>query len=299
MSEEKKYSIGEVSAICNVPIKTLRYYDEIELIVPKYRKKESNYRYYEKDQMILVSTVKKLRLLGFSLKEVREFCKDSNTEHLEKSIRQKLDAISDEIKKLNERYEEGEYFLQRMNRGLDILRGSYDSSISDDEKSTDAHISVEVVPEMKLFFQRKVMNKYQNTDFSVDRWIEIEELTKKRKRIILGPVIVTYHDAKPLDQFLGCDCDVEFGVPINAVEECDHYRKFGGFTAVTAIHIGPYSSIVNTHIKAIQWINENNYQINGPVSEEFIISPVDVENEAEHVTKIIIPVQKNKKRNEE
>ena len=99
MSEEKKYSIGEVSAICNVPIKTLRYYDEIELIVPKYRKKESNYRYYEKDQMILVSTVKKLRLLGFSLKEIREFCKDSNTEHLEKSIRQKLDAISDEIKK--------------------------------------------------------------------------------------------------------------------------------------------------------------------------------------------------------
>ena len=63
MSEEKKYSIGEVSAICNVPIKTLRYYDEIEIIVPKYRKKESNYRYYEKDQMILVSTVKKLRLL--------------------------------------------------------------------------------------------------------------------------------------------------------------------------------------------------------------------------------------------
>ena len=111
MSEEKKYSIGEVSAICNVPIKTLRYYDEIELIVPKYRKKESNYRYYEKDQMILVSTVKKLRLLGFSLKEIREFCKNNNTEHLEKSIRQKLDVISDEIKKLNERYEEGEYFL--------------------------------------------------------------------------------------------------------------------------------------------------------------------------------------------
>lgn len=292
MSEEKKYSIGEVSAICNVPIKTLRYYDEIKLIVPKYRNKDSNYRYYAKEQMILVSTVKKLRVLGFSLKEIREFCMDSNTEHLEKSIRQKLDTISAEIMELRERYEEGEYFLQRMNRGLDILRGSNDSGINSSNSANESHISVEVVPERKLFFKRKIMTKYQNTDFSVDRWVEIDELAKKRKRIIMGPVVVTYHDSKPLDQFLGCDCDVEFGVPVNATEECEHYRRFGGFLAVTAIHIGPYSNIINTHIKAIQWINEKNYKINGPVSEEFIISPVDVENKSEHVTKIIIPVEK-------
>ncbi len=295
MSGEKRYSIGEVSSICNVPIKTLRYYDEIKLIVPKYRDKDSNYRYYEKEQMILVSTVKKLRMLGFSLKEIREFCLDNNTEHLEKSIRQKLDAISDEIRDLQERYEEGEYFLQRMNRGLDILRGTnITDGVQPLKTGEDINISVEVVPKMKLFVQRKVMNKYQNTEFSVDRWIEIEELAKKRKRIIMGPVIVTYHDAKPLDQFLGCDCDVEFGVPVNAREECDSYREFGGFLAVTAIHVGAYSNIVNTHIKAIQWINEMNYTINGAVSEEFIISPVDVENVSEHVTKIIIPVQKKK-----
>ena len=47
MSEDKSYySIGKVSALCNVPIKTLRYYDTIGLLVPDYRKDESNYRYY-------------------------------------------------------------------------------------------------------------------------------------------------------------------------------------------------------------------------------------------------------------
>ena len=30
---KKYYTIGDISDICNVPIKTLRYYDEIQLLV--------------------------------------------------------------------------------------------------------------------------------------------------------------------------------------------------------------------------------------------------------------------------
>ena len=45
----------------------------------------------------------------------------------------------------------------------------------------------------------------------------------------------------------------------------------------------------------MQWINKNQYKIVGPVSEEFIISPLDINNVNEHVTKIIIPVEKIQK----
>ena len=39
ISEGKSYySIGKVSTLCCVPIKTLRYYDKIGLLVPEYRK---------------------------------------------------------------------------------------------------------------------------------------------------------------------------------------------------------------------------------------------------------------------
>ena len=39
MAEEKnQYSIGKVSTLCNVPVRTLRYYDKIGLLVPEYRK---------------------------------------------------------------------------------------------------------------------------------------------------------------------------------------------------------------------------------------------------------------------
>ena len=78
------------------------------------------------------------------------------------------------------------------------------------------------------------------------------------------------------------------------VEECDSdkVRDFGGFMAVTIFHIGPYNDIIKTYVKALQWINQNNYKVSGPVSEEFIISPIDVKDENEHVTKILIPVNK-------
>ena len=54
MEQKEYYCIGEVSSICNISIRTLRYYDEIELIVPEIRKEDSKYRYYSKEQMVTI-----------------------------------------------------------------------------------------------------------------------------------------------------------------------------------------------------------------------------------------------------
>ena len=35
--DKEYYSIGEIAEICNIPIRTLRYYDEIGLLVPEKR----------------------------------------------------------------------------------------------------------------------------------------------------------------------------------------------------------------------------------------------------------------------
>jgi DNA-binding transcriptional MerR regulator len=71
MDDSKKlYQIGEVSKICNIPIKTLRYYDEIELLIPRKIDPESKYRYYSNDQLTLVLVIKHFKEAGFSLKEI-------------------------------------------------------------------------------------------------------------------------------------------------------------------------------------------------------------------------------------
>ena len=63
--KDKYYSIGRVSEICNIPIKTLRYYDKINVMVPSIRQENNNYRYYSHDQMVRHFIIKRLRYLGF------------------------------------------------------------------------------------------------------------------------------------------------------------------------------------------------------------------------------------------
>ena len=46
MKEQEFYSIGEVSKICNVSKKALRFYDKINIISPDYISEENKYRYY-------------------------------------------------------------------------------------------------------------------------------------------------------------------------------------------------------------------------------------------------------------
>ena len=73
MSEIKdKYSVGEAARLSNVSTKTLRYYDEIQLIIPDIDE-NNNYRYYTKDQIQDIITTKKLKNAGLKLNEITDY----------------------------------------------------------------------------------------------------------------------------------------------------------------------------------------------------------------------------------
>lgn len=283
MEKEDKYSIGEVEKICNIPRKTLYYYDSIKLVVPKFRDEGNKYRYYSKDQMVTICIIRKLKMFGFKLDQIQQILNDNKAETLKESIEYKLSEISDKINSLQKRYSDGYALLERLKKGVDII------SYFDKEDIVTENINIEEIPEMDLVFTKKLMKSYSNAELSLERWVEIIDLCTKLQLKSKGPIIVTYH-SNPLEQFFFKNLVVEFGMHVEPPTKCDNCRKFGGFTAATTTHIGNYSNIVNTHIKMIQWINKNGYKIVGNISEEFIISPLDVNNGDEHIVKVIIPV---------
>lgn len=286
MKRKDKYSIGEVEEICNIPRKTLRYYDSIKLVVPEFRDEGNKYRYYSKDQMVTICIIRKLRMFGFSLEQIQQIVKDNKAENLKKSIECKLLEISGEINCLQKRYSDAYAFLERLKKGVDII--SYCNK-EDKDDIVAKGIHIEEIPETDLVFTKKVMKNYSNSEVSLERWVEIIDLCNKLQLKSKGSIVVTYY-SDPLEQFLFKDSTVEFGMCIESPIKSDNCRKFGGFTAATTTHVGNYSNIVNTHIKMIQWINKNGYKISNNISEEFIISPLDVDNVDEHITKVIIPV---------
>lgn len=287
----KKYSIGEVAEICSLSIKTLRYYDQIGLVIPEYRKEGSKYRYYSKDQMVKLFIIRQLRTLGLGIKEIKELFENFNVEEMEEAVNNRLEAIETEVKELEMKRAIGENLRERLKRGGDILSRS-DGIFSDAYKGSKEAIQVEHIPEGTLVYNREVIKNYCNSEVSLEQWIAITDKCTKLNLIRKSPIIVTYY-AQPLEQFLMKDTEVEFGILVDVPQEPGRdFRKFGGFEAVTKIHVGKYEGTVNSHISMLQWVNQNGYEVAGPISEEFIVSPVDIDNEEEHVTKIIMPVRK-------
>ena len=66
------YRIGEFSNLTDTSIRTLRYYDEIDLFKPKEIDLFTGYRYYSKDQIEDFNLVKTLQEVGFSLEEIKD-----------------------------------------------------------------------------------------------------------------------------------------------------------------------------------------------------------------------------------
>lgn len=276
------YSIGKVSTLCCVPIKTLRYYDKIGLLVPEYRKDESNYRYYSQDQILTLFIIRKLRLLGIPLKEIHEIVGRRDSAAMGKCIQERLQEIRRTIADLNDQYSAGQALLERLNMGHNLLEG-------DRSNWSTEGIKVEEIPKSAVLFTRRLKKNYKNNDVSVDRWFELFQMVSSLKLRVVGPVILTYHN-NPLEQFFQNDCDLEIGIQVNEARNGPEFKTFGGFRAVTALHIGRNDEIIQTHVKAIKWLNQQGYRVSGPISEEYIVSPVDINNEEDHITKVIIPI---------
>ena len=66
------YKIGEFSKLTNVSVKTLRYYDEINLFQPQEIDLFSGYRYYSNNQLDDLKLILSLKDVGFSLEEIKK-----------------------------------------------------------------------------------------------------------------------------------------------------------------------------------------------------------------------------------
>jgi DNA-binding transcriptional MerR regulator len=71
------YRIGDLSRLTQVPVKTLRYYDEIGLLRPAGVERSSGYRYYTAAQFERLNRILVFRDLGFTLREIRSLIADN------------------------------------------------------------------------------------------------------------------------------------------------------------------------------------------------------------------------------
>ena len=64
-------TIGQMSKVCGVSVKTLRHYDKIGLLKPQRIDEINGYRYYEDAQIGTMLLIGRLKRYGFSLMEIQ------------------------------------------------------------------------------------------------------------------------------------------------------------------------------------------------------------------------------------
>lgn len=107
------FKIGEFSKMSGFSVKTLRYYDEIDLFKPIEVDLFTGYRYYKEEQLKDLKLVETLKSIGFSLEEIKnnwdnftdELFLNKKTELLNQ-IELKKEAIK-EIDKMRSKLKDG------------------------------------------------------------------------------------------------------------------------------------------------------------------------------------------------
>ena len=84
--DDHLFKIGEIAKILGITRKTILVYEEMGLLTPAIKDKNSGYRYYTADNMTRIRSIRSLQTLGLSLSEIKEYYYDSKNldHHLER-----------------------------------------------------------------------------------------------------------------------------------------------------------------------------------------------------------------------
>lgn len=99
------YKIKEFSKITKTSVRTLRYYDEIDLFKPEYVDFYSGYRYYNDNQIGIMRKINTLKKFDLSLEEIKNYLNMDDKQilvekrkRLEKVVKEMDDFLKEEEK---------------------------------------------------------------------------------------------------------------------------------------------------------------------------------------------------------
>ena len=88
------FSIGQMAKLFNMNIRTLRYYDQIGLLVPEHVDPHTNYRYYSSAQFERLNTIKYLRALDVPIERIATFLEGRDVSLMCDIFEAQLEAVN-------------------------------------------------------------------------------------------------------------------------------------------------------------------------------------------------------------
>lgn len=264
-------SIGQMSKVCSVSVKTLRHYDKIGLFKPLKTDAANGYRYYEDSQIGVMLLIGRLKRYGFSLIEIQSLLNMKDSRELLKQLHNQRFRMEREMEHISITIREMGFHLKEFERTGDIM--SYQNNYE---------VQLKDAKEQVLVTQR---NKMSVEEFGA-YYGKIYEKIAREHLTINGVVMAIYHD----QEFDPAYSDIELGVGVRERDKADVIMP-GSFCATT-IHKGPYSGLPDAYGAIVTWINVNGYKMDGMPYEIYLKTQFDKVSPDQWVTEIYFPVKK-------
>lgn len=264
------YKIGLFSQMNRVTVKTLRYYDDIDLLKPAYVDEYSGYRYYTSAQLPVLHQILALRQVGFTLEEIKNV---QNGMSEEKLLLQKKSELIKKIAEENMKLSQVECYLLEKHTG------------------SDYHIIFKGLPKIIVASMRMTIPNYE----ALFDMISVKEAEMER----LGctyPVpkycFNIYHDGEYKEH----DIDVEICDAVTERKEDSDILNFKTIDkvemAACVLHKGPYAGLPKAYAAVLKWVEENGFEIMDNPRESYIDGIWNKDSENDWLTEIQVPIKK-------
>ena len=123
------YKIGDFSKIVDIPVRTLRFYDQYGILQPSEVDPFTGYRYYNDENVLECELIKLLKSLDFTLEEIKLYrdCIDEEViQKKKKEIEERIYLLKLKYKRLSIMEEELKKRSMKESCGEKVLRRKYE-----------------------------------------------------------------------------------------------------------------------------------------------------------------------------
>lgn len=275
------FKIGEFSELVRVSPRMLRHYEKCGLLYPAHIDRMTGYRWYAAAQIPLLLRITSLRAMGFSIEETA-------------AILPRMDDAAYMDRVLADKYLAVQAAIAAEDEKLRLLRRMREHLTQEDQEMA-YEVMLKELPAVRALTLRRVMPDYSREG---ELWAE------------LGAYMAAHGVPCPTSEVCGyslyhgeareTDVDVEIAVPVEAggaaegaAEGAFVYRELAALPlAATLRFAGPYEGYSATIARLAAWMEENGYEMCGPVRGASIRTEADQTLPENFLTEIQVPVRR-------
>ena len=270
-TEEKLYSIGEVSKICNVSKKALRFYDEIGIISPDMVSESTHYRYYSRKSLLNLTIVKYYKQMGFKLEEMRSLLNSEEYRIIERGFLEKINELQDEQMAVNIKLTSVTDWYHLLVEAQTVI----ENDVRD--------VSVKFIPPKEFGYMDQ---DYIEDDMEAIINLDWTDYLESIGNDITGAVNIAYPSWR--DRLSGACQKMRIMQEMILPAKPEQLVQMGGEMMLSCYHIGPHETIGETYAKMEQYAEEHGYKLAEDSWERYVTDCWTTNNTDMYVTEVRI-----------